>query len=61
MAAYLTLVRSTMFYTSESWVPTAVDLQGMQRNDKMIKWICNDSTDSENIWSVYLEVEETTI
>ena len=50
-----------MFYTSESWVPTAVDLQGMQRNDKMIKWICNDSTDSENIWSVYLEVEETTI
>ena len=50
-----------MFYTSESWVPTAVDLQGMQRKDKMIKWICNDSTDSENIWSVYLEVEETTI
>lgn len=51
-----------MLHTSESWAPTAVDLQRMQRNDKiMIKWICNDSTDSENNWSGYLEVEETTI
>ena len=34
-------IRSALLYGSETWAPTAPDLQRLCRNDRaMIRWIC---------------------
>ncbi|CAH1263777.1 Hypp2763 [Branchiostoma lanceolatum] len=47
-------VRAAMLHGSESWAPTASDLQRLRRNDRaMIRWICGakpqDETPSETL------------
>ena len=41
-------VRSAMLHGSETWAPTARDLQRLRRNDRsMIRWICGTKPDDQ--------------
>ena len=41
-------VRSALLHRSETWAPTAPDLQGFCRNDRsMVRWICGVRDDEE--------------
>ena len=41
-------VRSALLHGSETWAPTAPDLQRLRRNDRsMVRWICGVRDDDE--------------
>ena len=41
-------VRSSLLHGSETWAPTAPDLQGLRQNDRsMVRWICGVRDDEE--------------
>ena len=57
-------VRSGLLHGSETWAPTAPDLQRLRRNDRsMIRWICRVRDDDEvsaNTLCAMLGVQEVT-